>query len=70
MRAVRDEEQPLQVQGGGPHVGFRGVRGGCAGGMAGGCSRLLLPPRQGPPHHGPSRHRRLSQSLSLYSHLI
>ncbi|KAG8373781.1 hypothetical protein BUALT_Bualt11G0060800 [Buddleja alternifolia] len=60
MCSVWDEEQPMQVQGGGAHAGFRGVRGGGVGGVAGGGSRLLLPPHEGPPYHGSSRRRRLS----------
>lgn len=57
MRAVRDEEQPVQVQGGGPNRRLPGIRGGGAGGVAGRRTRLLLPPHEGPPHHGSSRHR-------------
>uniref|UniRef100_A0A8R7PU71 Uncharacterized protein n=1 Tax=Triticum urartu TaxID=4572 RepID=A0A8R7PU71_TRIUA len=65
LRAVRDEEQPVPVQGGRPDAGIRGARRGRSGGVAAGCCRVPFPPPQGPPHHGspgqgrvPSRHRR------------
>lgn len=69
MRAMRDGEQPVQVQGGGSHAGVLSVRRRRRRGVAGGSPRLLLQAHEGPPYHGSSRHRRLPGCHQCHSHL-
>lgn len=69
MRAVWDDEQPMQVQGGGADAWVPGVRRGGTGGVAGRGFCLLLPACEGPPYNSASRGRRLSQGQPLHPHL-
>lgn len=70
VRAVRDEDQPVPVQGGGADTGVPGVRGGGRGGVAGGGGGLPLPPHEGPADHGPPCRRRLPLRRQRHPHLI
>lgn len=69
LRRVRDEEESLQVQGGGADVGLVGLRIGGAGGVAGGGSRLSIPSLEGSSDYGAPLPRGPPQGLSLFAHL-
>ncbi|CAI0547539.1 unnamed protein product [Linum tenue] len=70
MRAMRDEEQPVPVQGGGADGGVCGVRGGGGGGVAAGGIRLHIPAPERQADHGPSGHRSLPVRHKCHPHLI
>lgn len=70
VRAVRDAQQPVQVQGARPDAGFRGVRGGRRRGVAARRVRVPVPPPQGSPHHGAPGQRRLPADHQRDPHLI
>ncbi|CAI0451537.1 unnamed protein product [Linum tenue] len=70
MRAMRDEEQPVPVQGGGTDGGVSGVRGGGGGGVAAGGVRLHIQAPEREEDHGPSGHRRLPFRHQCHPHLI
>lgn len=62
---VRHSAQPVPLPDPGPDARVRGVCSGGRGGVARGRVRLLLPPPQGPPHHGAPRRCRLPARLRL-----
>lgn len=70
VRAVRDEEQPVPVQGARADAGVRGVRRGRGHRVAARRGRVPVPPPQGPPHHGPPGRRRLPARHQGDPHLI
>ena len=69
MLRVRHPPQPLPLPDFGPNSGVRGVRRGRMCGVARGGIRVLLPPLEGPPHHGPSRGGCLPPRGLLFAHL-
>ena len=70
VRAVRDAEQPVPVQGGRTDAGVRGVRGGRGHRVAAGGSSVPVPPPQGTPHHGAPGHRRVPARHQRHPNLV
>lgn len=70
VRAVRDAEQPVPVQGGRADAGVRRVRGGRGHRVAAGGRRVPVPPPQGTTHHGAPGHRRVPARYQGHPDLI